>query len=165
MAKFLGNNKLDFKIENMIKSYKRTSIPSDEETTALLGKPLMQEKIFHENLPKEIKEYCKKKLKLNKYNANINIMKPATVCFIHIDNHEYTAKMFEEEIKDFRRILVFLNDWSDGQCFGYGTNTLTDWKAGDTYTVGPNESHWAANAGTKSKYTLVISVWYEELDG
>jgi|TARA_Y100000590_G_scaffold415335_1_gene513017 hypothetical protein len=117
-----------------------------------------QNKVWDEDMPKEIRKYINKfDIKEGEYHVNMNIQRPGQMAPLHTDNHSEAVKKFNISSNNFKRMLIFLTDWEMGQGFGINDDCITKWKAGDCYTFDETDYHWSANAGEDTKYTLVIS--------
>jgi hypothetical protein len=161
MLEFIKNIKPDFDVFTLDLKVNKLKLDNKKhpENRAIKGLDRVastQNKVWDEDIPKEIREYIEK-FKLGKYHVNMNIQEPGQMCPLHIDNHSEAVRMFEGPWTNWRRILIFLTDWKIGQAVGLREKCITEWKAGDCYTFDETDPHWSANAGENTKYTLVIS--------
>lgn len=76
---------------------------------------------------------------------------------VHNDHFETYCKIFNIDIKDARRILVFLEDWKPGHYFEMNSIGYTNWKAGDYVEWDYTVPHAASNIGIEPRYTLQIT--------
>jgi hypothetical protein len=101
----------------------------------------------------------KKKFKIDKTSVYLNVQSPGNLCGIHID--KYRTHVTRDDF-DFSKTItknifsgvVFCNDWSVGQVFITGNDTITGWKQGDTYTFPWYMPHGSANAGAENRFLL-----------
>lgn len=56
-----------------------------------------------------------------------------------------------------RRILIALDDWDWGQCFMFGAQTWSQWKAGDTIYWNFGTPHCAANMGFTPRISMSVT--------
>lgn len=99
------------------------------------------------------------KFGIHKCQATLNLQRPANVCGIHLDRyrqymlegpHDYSNTL----TKEIFRGIIFCEDWHVGQVFMCGTESLTHWKQGDTFTFPWYMPHGSANAGGKDRYLI-----------
>ena len=159
MLEFIKNIEPDFNIaEISLKTEKlKLDNKSHYENTAIKGLDRVastQNKVWNENLPRDIVDYIKEVgFDKNQYSANINVQYPGQMAPLHID----ACKKLNKNPEDFDRVLIFLTDWSIGQVFGCGEESITGWKSGDCYTFDSKDQHFSANTGMETKYTIVLS--------
>ena len=99
------------------------------------------------------------KFGLTKTRVELFLQRPANIVGVHYDkygNHVQGSKYdFSETLtKQIYRGVVFCTDWEIGQVFLSGTEALTGWKQGDTYTFPWYMPHGSANASDKERYLL-----------
>ena len=99
------------------------------------------------------------KFGIHKCQGTLNVQRPANVCGIHLDR--YRQYMMEGPYdysdiltKEIFRGVIFCQDWHIGQVFMCGTESLTHWKQGDTYTFPWFMPHGSANASGKDRYLI-----------
>lgn len=89
---------------------------------------------------------------------NVQMQEPGEITPLHTD--QLTVKRGEEDYTDPRshRILVFLTDWSFGQVFQYGNETLTHWHSGDVVVMlNKDVPHGGANFGMIPRIILQVT--------
>tara|TARA_R110000796_G_scaffold106964_1_gene217580 strand:+ start:66 stop:716 length:651 start_codon:yes stop_codon:yes gene_type:complete len=99
------------------------------------------------------------KFGIHKCQGTLNLQRPANVVGIHLDR--YRQYMMEGPYdyrdtltKEIFRGVIFCQDWHIGQVFMCGTESLTHWKQGDTYTFPWYMPHGSANAGGTDRYLI-----------
>jgi hypothetical protein len=163
MLEFIKNIEPDFNIAEIpLKTEKlKLDNKSHYENAAIKGLDRVastQNKVWNENLPRDIVGYIKEfGFDKNQYSANINVQYPGQMAPLHIDNHSYACQKLNKNPEDFDRVLIFLTDWSIGQVFGCGEESITGWKSGDCYSFDSKDQHFSANTGMETKYTIVLS--------
>ena len=68
---------------------------------------------------------------------------------------DYGDSIFGKE--DFKRYVVFLEDWHWGHFLQFGNSVLYQWKAGDIYCTNYGMYHLSYNGGLVSKYTMNVT--------
>ena len=106
-----------------------------------------------------IYEKLEKKFGIHKCQGTLNLQRPPNVCGIHLDKYrqymmEGPYDYSETLTKEIFRGVIFCEDWHIGQVFLCGTESLTHWKQGDTYTFPWYMPHGSANAGEKDRYLI-----------
>ena len=106
-----------------------------------------------------VNKKLEEKFGIHKCLGTLNVQRPPNVCGIHLD--KYRGKItqgpydFSQTLtKDLFRGIIFCQDWHIGQVFLCGTESLTQWKQGDTYTFPWYMPHGSANAGEKDRYLI-----------
>lgn len=90
--------------------------------------------------------------------TNVQMQEPGEITPLHTD--QLTVKRGEEDYGDPRshRILVFLTNWSFGQVFQYGNETLTHWRSGDVVVMlNKDVPHGGANFGMVPRIILQVT--------
>lgn len=99
---------------------------------------------FNEELP------CPEKFKiaLNVKDASVSwtCILPNIILPTHHDTFYTTRKLYNVDISQCFRYLVFLEDWVFGQHVGFENQNITKWKAGDVWYLDSTEFHFAVNA-------------------
>ena len=125
-----------------------------------------QNKVWDEDIPKEIREYINNfGFVEDDYHVNMNIQYPGQMAPLHTDEYIYAANKFNVTPDKLIRYWISLTDWEVGQVFGIEEECFTQWKAGDCYTFDSNKNHLSVNAGQVIRYTLLISllkVWNKD---
>ena len=78
----------------------------------------------------------------------------------HLDTYTYYINVNSipsTDIPTVRRLIVMMNDWSNGQVLQYGDQTISHWQAGDTLTWSPQLWHGAANFGHNDLVVMIIN--------
>jgi hypothetical protein len=78
----------------------------------------------------------------------------------HLDTYTYYINVNgipSTDIPTVRRLIVMMNDWSNGQVLQYGDQTISHWQAGDTLTWSPHMWHGAANFGHDDLVVMIIN--------
>jgi hypothetical protein len=106
-----------------------------------------------------IHQLIKEKFSIDKTQVYLNVQSPGNVCGIHID--KYRTHMTRGDFdfsktltKDISSGVVFCNNWSVGQVFISGNDTITKWRQGDTYIFPWYMPHGSANASAHDRYLL-----------
>lgn len=99
------------------------------------------------------------KFDISKTQIYLNVQTPGNVCGIHVDKYRTHMIRGEHDFSDTltKNIfsgIVFCQDWQIGQVFISGTDTITKWKQGDSYTFPWYMPHGSANAGSNNRYLL-----------
>ena len=169
MLKFIKNVKPNFDIKKISLKINRLKLdnrnhPENKAIKGLDRVASTQNKVWDEDLPKEVIDYISKiGFHRGTYSANVNVQRPGQMAPLHKDNHQHASKKLNRSSDEFERVLVFLTDWSIGQVFGCEEKSITSWKCGDCYTFETEDQHFSANTGVEDKYTIVISVLKESI--
>lgn len=75
----------------------------------------------------------------------------------HVDHFQTYMKLFNQEYKNVKRILVMLEDWKPGHYLEIAGIGFTKWIAGDYFEWDSDVPHAAANIGVDDRYTLQIT--------
>jgi hypothetical protein len=107
----------------------------------------------------EVNEKVSEKFGLTKTGVQLLLQRPANIVGVHYDKygkHIQDGKYdFSETLtKQICRGVIFCTDWEMGQVFLSGTEAITQWKQGDTYTFPWYMPHGSANASDKDRYLL-----------
>ena len=99
------------------------------------------------------------KFGLKQVGVQLFLQRPANLVGVHYDkygNHIQGGEYdFSETLtKEIYRGVIFCTDWEIGQVFLSGTEAITNWKQGDTYTFPWYMPHGSANASDKDRYLL-----------
>jgi hypothetical protein len=103
---------------------------------------------------------------VNTVAQELNIHKPGFVIYrmdtmdvmpLHIDHFNTYMRVFNAELHQIVRALVFLEDWKSGHYFEAGNQAYTSWRAGDYVMWTPEVIHAASNIGIQPRYTLQIT--------
>ena len=94
-----------------------------------------------------------------KTRVELFLQRPANIVGVHYDkygNHVQGSKYdFSETLtKQIYRGVIFCTDWQIGQVFLSGTEAITNWKQGDTYTFPWYMPHGSANASDQERYLI-----------
>jgi len=99
-----------------------------------------------------------------KFRVQVEV--PGKYFVVHIDRNRYKvwdqeSEMRYEKVKEqqtHKIFITFLKDQELGQVFGFGKQTLNDWKRGDTVTwEHQSVPHFTANVGYYNNYILVTT--------
>lgn len=111
----------------------------------------------------ELAPICSKifNLRLDSVFLGIQLQHPGQYIMFHIDRpkyHDYGLKHTDmHQEPPYRKILIFCDDWQDGQCFQMGKEFIK-WKAGDVFTWHPRDvPHGTANFGFEPRWILRVS--------
>lgn len=89
--------------------------------------------------------------------VNFQIQVPGQMTPLHTDQL-YKRKGEGVYTKDMHRILVLLSDWSYGQVFQFGNETVTHWNRGDfCVNINKNAPHGGANFGMLPRVFLNVT--------
>jgi hypothetical protein len=89
--------------------------------------------------------------------VNFQIQVPGQMTPLHTDQL-YKRRGEGEYAKDMHRILITLSDWSYGQVFQFGNETVTHWNRGDIcVNINKNAPHGGANFGMLPRIFLNIT--------
>ena len=114
------------------------------------------------NINKKLSE----KFDLTQVGSQLFLQRPANLVGVHYDKYsrhtadgEYFNGLINEKVGDtltqqIYRGVVFCTDWEIGQVFLSGTEAITNWKQGDTYTFPWYMPHGSANASDKERYLI-----------
>mgnify|MGYP006171132005 CR=1 FL=1 len=75
----------------------------------------------------------------------------------HGDTYELYREIFDCDLEDCFRVIVFLEDWKSGHISEVDGNPVTNWKAGDYVFWKSDTLHMAGNMGTEDRYTLQLT--------
>lgn len=73
----------------------------------------------------------------------------------HVDNHCGHPGGYRQ--KELLRLIVHLEDWEFGQMLLWGTQMMSQWKAGDTLWYDANIPHCSGNSSRHIRYSLRIT--------
>jgi len=89
--------------------------------------------------------------------VNFQIQVPGQMTPLHTDQL-YKRRGEGEYAKDMHRILIPISDWSYGQVFQFGNETITHWNRGDVcVNINKNAPHGGANFGMLPRIFLNIT--------
>jgi len=89
--------------------------------------------------------------------VNFQIQVPGQMTPLHSDQL-YKRRGESEYAKNMHRILILLSEWSYGQVFQFGNETITHWKRGDVcVNINKNTPHGGANFGMLPRIFLNIT--------
>jgi hypothetical protein len=99
-----------------------------------------------------------KKLKIDPDKILCRLLKydPGQTLPLHTDGFEGFSRKFGSNGVPVR-YFVSVSDWDWGHMLQVHNNTISNWKAGDTYIIPPGIFHASANFGITPKYTLTIT--------
>lgn len=75
----------------------------------------------------------------------------------HKDHYQTYIKLFNPNIENIKRVLVFLEDWRPGHYLDIDGHAVVNWSAGDYVKWHNFTPHSAANIGIEDRYTLQIT--------
>jgi len=75
----------------------------------------------------------------------------------HRDTYKKYREIFNVQVKDIQRIIVFLEDWKPGHYFEIEGKPIVNWKRGDYIWWRGDVEHMAANIGLEPRYTLQVT--------
>lgn len=106
-----------------------------------------------------IHQDIKNKFGIDKSYAILHVQEPGSLVGIHIDKYRrhMTNGHFDfsnTTVAQIYRAIIFCQDWQVGEVFMAGTQALTDWKQGDTYTFPWYVPHGSANGGRNNRYVI-----------
>ena len=106
-----------------------------------------------------IHQAINEKFGVSKTQVYLNVQSPGNVCGIHVDKYRTHMTRGEHDFsctltKDIFSGVVFCEDWQIGQVFISGSESITRWKQGDTYTFPWYIPHGSANAGAHNRYLI-----------
>jgi hypothetical protein len=84
-------------------------------------------------------------------------METGVILPLHKDTYNVYRKKFNCELKDIKRIIVFLEDWKSGHYFELDGKPLVGYKEGTYSEWNGDVEHMAANIGVDYRYTLQIT--------
>lgn len=96
--------------------------------------------------------YLVKDVGTSYYCMNTSVILPA-----HGDTYKKYREIFDCELQDCVRVIVFLEDWKSGHVFEIENTPITDWNAGDYVYWEADTRHFAANIGLEDRYTLQLT--------
>jgi len=75
----------------------------------------------------------------------------------HRDTYKKYRELFDVELNNIQRIIVFLEDWKSGHYFEIEGKPIVSWKRGDYIWWRGDVEHMAANIGLEPRYTLQVT--------
>ena len=75
----------------------------------------------------------------------------------HRDTYKKYRQLFDVEVNQIQRIIVFLENWKPGHYFEIAGNPIVSWKRGDYIWWRGDVEHMAANIGLEPRYTLQVT--------
>lgn len=84
-------------------------------------------------------------------------MRTGVVLPPHRDTYKKYRELFNVEINEIQRIIVFLEDWQSGHYFEIEGKPIVSWKRGDYIWWRGDAEHMAANIGESDRYTMQIT--------
>jgi len=78
----------------------------------------------------------------------------------HVDHFNTYCRVFNQERKNVRRAIVFLEDWKPGHYFEVEGIGVVNYKAGEYVLWDADAPHAASNIGVDPRYTLQITGSY-----
>lgn len=109
-------------------------------------------------------ETLKKNLNLDELYCLHQTQMPGTMVGQHTDLNRGLSNILTEKdiadkvkLKNIRKYIVYLDDWSHGQAFMSGRHAFTDWRKGDVMSFPWFMPHSTVNAGFKPRPILFIA--------
>jgi len=107
----------------------------------------------------KIHNQISEKFDITKTQVHLNVQEPGNVVGIHVDKYRIHMTRGEHDFsktltKDLFSGVIFCHDWQLGQVFMTGTESITNWKQGDSYTFPWYMPHGSANAGKHDRYLI-----------
>lgn len=114
----------------------------------------------------DINKKLSEKFDLTQVGSQLFLQRPANLVGVHYDKYsrhtpdgEYFNGLINEKVgdtltKQIYRGVIFCTDWQIGQVFLSGTEAITNWKQGDTYTFPWFMPHGSANASDQERYLI-----------
>lgn len=85
-------------------------------------------------------------------------MTSGTVLPVHVDTYKKYIELFNiKDVKNLRRALIFLEDWSSGHYLEVDNQPILNWSKGDYVVWYKHTPHMAANLGLAPRYTLQVT--------
>lgn len=75
----------------------------------------------------------------------------------HKDTYKKYRQLFDVEVNQIQRIIVFLENWKSGHYFEIEGKPIVSWKRGDYIWWRGDTEHMAANIGLEPRYTLQVT--------
>lgn len=158
----LGHLNLDFDIDE-IKSFNYTKSPLNLEEETLWksgnysGMTFGGELYDNTNYIPSWVEKASEKLGLKDCGYSFYRMTPNSIIPTHKDHFLKYTKIFNKDIKEVVRAIIFLEDWKSGHSFEIEDYQVANWRAGDYCLWSYEAPHFAANIGVEDRYTLQIT--------
>lgn len=87
----------------------------------------------------------------------VHLQQPGQYFALHIDKPKKKEFNDTDINSEYKRYLIFFDDWQMGQFFQMGTEFIK-WKAGDAYTWNDRDvPHASANMGYEPRYMLMVT--------
>lgn len=84
-------------------------------------------------------------------------METGSVLPEHRDTYKKYRKLFDCDLNNIIRIIVFVNNWESGHYFEIDQTPITNWKQGDYVWWRGDVNHMAANLGLTPRFTLQVT--------
>jgi hypothetical protein len=106
---------------------------------------------------------------VEKVSSLLNLRNPGFVFYkmdtldimpTHVDHFNTYCRVFNQERKNVRRAIVFLEDWKPGHYFEVEQVGVVNYKAGEYVLWDADAPHAASNIGIEPRYTLQITGSY-----
>lgn len=75
----------------------------------------------------------------------------------HQDNFFMLRRLYPEDHRTIVRVLLFMDNWKNGQLLQIGDKFLHHWQRGEVYIWPPDTWHLAGNIGYETKWTCNIT--------
>lgn len=82
---------------------------------------------------------------------------PGQVIPWHQDNFFMLRRLYPQDHRTIVRVLLFMEDWKNGQLLQIGDEFLHHWQRGEVYIWKPDTWHLAGNVGYETKWTCNIT--------
>lgn len=97
------------------------------------------------------------KLELINCGFSFYRMRTMEVMPVHSDHYEIYSNIFNVDIQNIHRAIVFLQPWKPGHYFEIDGDPIVDWSYGNYVIWQGDVPHMAANIGLADRYTLQIT--------
>jgi len=102
-------------------------------------------------------DWFTEKFKVQDVGTSYYRMGTGVILPLHGDTYVKYRRLFNCNLADIHRVIVFLEDWRSGHYFEIDGVPVINWNAGDyVHWIGDIE-HMAANIGLDKRYTLQLT--------
>lgn len=104
-------------------------------------------------------EEFKKVLTVENASVSWTCILPNVILPTHYDTFYTTRQLYNVDVEQCYRYLVFLEDWVFGQLVGFKETNITNWKSGDVWYLDSTEFHFAVNASNQPFNSCQVSTF------
>jgi hypothetical protein len=95
---------------------------------------------------------------LKDLHFQINKMPPGSIIPLHTDRYPYYSEKYNiDDDAKIVRVIIFLQDWANGQYSEVADQGISNWRAGDWIAWDLPTPHLALNVGLTDRYVIQLT--------